>query len=372
MKKCVHIVTTLELGGAQQNTLFTVANLKKFEGILITGREGIIRIPRRKSFRVPFLIRKINPFFDFLAFVEIFSILKRIRPEIVHTHSSKAGIVGRWAAYFSKVPVIIHTFHGFGFNDWQHPFVRKLFISVEKITAKITTHFFAVSVKNIEKAVRLGICAKSKISLVHSGIDTKRWENHISTYEAKRNFGISEDAPVCGMVACFKKQKSPTTFVEIAKILKKKYPRMRFILVGDGVMRGEIEERIKKYRLADAFILTGWRRDVKNIIPAFDVNVLTSLWEGLPRVILEAGVCLVPSVASDVDGNSEIIQDGVTGFLVKPGAVRKFTEKISYLIEHPEAARIFAHKLRKKIVGDFDINNMVYLIEQKYSTLTSE
>ncbi|MCD6413458.1 MAG: glycosyltransferase family 4 protein [Elusimicrobia bacterium] len=369
MKKCVHIVTTLELGGAQQNTLFTVRNLARFEGILITGREGIINSPQTQSRRIPFLIRKVNPFFDFLAFAEIFFLLRKIRPVIVHTHSSKAGILGRWAAYFSKVPVIIHTFHGFGFNDWQRPAARKFFIFLEKITAKISTHLFAVSIKNIEKAVRLGICERDKISLVHSGIDVRKWENHIGRKQAKGNFGIGENTPVCGMVACFKKQKNPLAFVEVARRLKRIFSEMKFILVGDGVLRPAVEKKIRQYRLGDSFILTGWRTDIEKIIPAFDVNVLTSLWEGLPRVILEAGVCLIPQVVSDVDGNSEIITDGVTGFLVKPWNIAGFVEKIKYLIENPGAARIFAHKLRKKITGDFEINNMVYLIEQKYATL---
>ncbi len=371
MRKCVHIVTTLELGGAQQNTVFTVSNMRNFKGILITGSEGIIAAPGITTYRVSALARKINPVKDVLALIKIFVLLRKIKPEIVHTHSSKAGIIGRWAAFFAGVPVIIHTFHGFGFNDWQRPFARRIFIFAERITAKISTHLFAVSVNNVEKAVALGICKNPEISLVHSGIDIKKWENRITPKKVRERFGISPSAPVCGMVSCFKAQKSPLDFVEIAKRLLKIYPEMRFILVGDGILRTEIEKKLHKYRIADSFILTGWRKDVENILPAFDVNVLTSLWEGLPRVILEAGVCMIPSVASDVDGNSEIITSGISGFLVRPCDINGFVEKIDYLFKNPDEGRIFAHKLRKKIIGDFDIRNMVCLIEQKYEELLS-
>ena len=371
MKKCVHIVTTLELGGAQQNTVFTASNLRNFEGILITGSEGIIAAPGITTYRVSALARKINPVKDIRALIKIFVLLWIIKPEIVHTHSSKAGILGRWAAFFAGVPVIIHTFHGFGFNDWQRPFTKKLFIFAEKVTAKISTHLFAVSVKNLVKAVALGICRDSGISLVHSGIDIKKWEGRLTPKQARERFGISPGALVCGMVSCFKLQKAPVDFVEIAKRLLKIYPEMRFILVGDGVLRGEIEKKLHKYRIADSFILAGWRNDPENILPAFDVNVLTSLWEGLPRVILEAGVCMIPSVVSEVDGNSEIITSGISGFLVKPRDISGFVEKIGYLFKSPDEGRVFAHKLRKKIIGDFDIRNMVCLIERKYEELLS-
>jgi len=369
MKKCVHIVTTLELGGAQQNTLFTVENLKVYSGILIYGEKGPLEEPDVSTFRVKFLVRRINPFYDILAFFKILKILKKIKPFIVHTHSSKAGIIGRWAAYFAKVPVIIHTFHGFGFNDWQKPFVRNFFIFLEKITAKITTHLFAVSHENVKKAISLGICGNEKISVVHSGIDVKKFENTISKEQAKLNFGISSEIPVVGMVACFKEQKAPLDFVEIGHRLKEKIKDIKFILVGDGILRDVIEKKIYEYRLSDDFILTGWRRDIEKILPAFDVNVLTSLWEGLPRVILEAGILLIPQVVSNVDGNREIIENGVNGFLVEPHDIDAFVEKIIYCLENPDVVRVFVRKLRKKIYGDFEINNMIYLIERKYREL---
>jgi len=369
MKKCVHIVTTLELGGAQQNTLFTVENLKSYSGILIYGEKGPLPEPNVPTFRVKFLVRRISPLYDVLAFFKILKILRKIKPFIVHTHSSKAGIIGRWAAYFARVPVIIHTFHGFGFNDWQKPLVKNFFVFLEKITAKITTHLFGVSRENVKKAVNLDICKNEKISVIHSGIDVKKFENTISKEQAKLNFGIPSEISVVGMVACFKEQKAPLDFIEIGRRLKEKIKGIKFILVGDGALRNAIEEKIYEYKLSNDFILTGWRRDIEKVLPAFGVNVLTSLWEGLPRVILEAGVLLIPQVVSDVDGNREIIEDGVNGFLVKPHDIDAFVEKIIYCLENPDVMRIFTRKLRKKIYGDFEINNMVYLIERKYKEL---
>lgn len=370
-KVCVHIVTTLELGGAQQNTLFTVANMSAFRGVLIAGREGMTEPGGIEVYRVGSLVRKINPFKDIAAFFSLYSILRKLKPHIVHTHSSKAGILGRWAAFFARVPVIIHTFHGFGFNDRQKPRVRKTYIRAEKMTAKVSTALFAVSKNNLEKAVSLGICPADKISVVHSGIDMKAWEGNIPRADAKKSFGIAKDVPVVGMAACFKEQKAPLDFIEIAARVKKINPRTKFIIVGDGILRGEIEKSIYRHRLGDDVILAGWRTDMEKVLPAFDVNVLTSLWEGLPRVSLEAGVCLIPQVLSNVDGTSEIIEDGVTGYLVEPHDIETFVERIDFLIKNPDQGRVLAHKLKKKLTGDFDIRAMVRLIEQKYGEILS-
>ncbi|MEA2082470.1 MAG: glycosyltransferase family 4 protein [Elusimicrobiota bacterium] len=368
-KICVHIVTTLELGGAQQNTLFTVANMMDFHGVLITGCEGITEPSGLEVHRVKNLVREINFFKDTAAFFSLYFLLRKIRPEIVHTHSSKAGILGRWAAFFARVPVVIHTFHGFGFNDRQKVSVKKKYIRAEQMTAKISTALFAVSEKNVEKALSLGICPEDKISVVHSGIDMKRWEGRLSREAAKKGFGIAANVPVVGMAACFKEQKAPLDFIEIACRVKKLNPHAKFIIVGDGILRGEIEKRIYKYRLGDDVTLAGWRPDIENVLPAFDINVLTSLWEGLPRVSLEAGVCLIPQVLSNVDGAPEIIEDGVTGYLVEPHDIDTFVSRIDHLIKNPDDGRVFAHKLRKKLTGDFDIRGMVRLIEQKYSEI---
>ena len=365
-KICVHIVTTLELGGAQQNTLFTVTNMTDFSGVLIAGCEGIIEPSLVEVYRVKHLVRELNFFKDIAAFFLLYRLLRKIKPKIVHTHSSKAGILGRWSAYLARVPVIIHTFHGFGFNDRQKASVRAKYIWAERMTAKISTALFAVSEKNVEKALSLRICTGDKISVVHSGIDMKRWEGRLSRSAAKKSFGIAADIPVVGMAACFKEQKAPLDFIEIAYHVKKLNPGTKFIIVGDGILRGEIEKRIYKYRLGDDIILAGWRPDIEAVLPAFDVNVLTSLWEGLPRVSLEAGVCLTPQVLSNVDGSAEIIEDGVTGYLVEPHDINTFVSRIDYLIKNPEEGRVFAHRLRKKLVGDFDIRGMVRLIEQKY------
>ncbi|PKN00059.1 MAG: hypothetical protein CVU78_03225 [Elusimicrobia bacterium HGW-Elusimicrobia-2] len=366
-KICVHIVTTLELGGAQQNTLFTVANMSAFRGVLIAGREGMTEPGGIEVYRIGSLVREINPFKDIAAFFSLYRILRKLKPHIVHTHSSKAGILGRWAAFFARVPVIIHTFHGFGFNDRQKPRVRKTYIRAEKMTAKISTALFAVSKNNLEKAVSLGICPVEKISVVHSGIDMKAWEGNIPRADAKKSFGIAKDVPVVGMAACFKEQKAPLDFIEAAERVKKLNPRTKFIIVGDGILREEIEKSIYRHRLGDDVILAGWRTDMEKVLPAFDVNVLTSLWEGLPRVSLEAGACLIPQVLSDVDGVSEIIEDGVTGYLVAPHDIETFVERIDFLIKNPDQGRVLAHRLRKKLTGDFDIRAMVRLIEEKYA-----
>ncbi|PIU83124.1 MAG: hypothetical protein COS68_05750, partial [Elusimicrobia bacterium CG06_land_8_20_14_3_00_38_11] len=284
--KVVHIITLLELGGAQENTLYTCEHLdkNKFDVMLLCGKGGILDA-QTKNIRIYFvkeLMREICPFYDLIAFIKIYKILKKEKPDIVHTHSSKAGIIGRWAAYYAKVPLIIHTFHGFGFNDEQNYFVRKIYILAERLTAKITDKLVAVSYENISKGLKNKIGNELQYTMIRSGIKLQDYQIDIDFEKKKKEFGLKNEH-IVGMIACFKKQKAPLDFIKTAKSVCAEKPDAKFILVGDGVLRKRIEAEIKKLNLEKNVILTGWRKDTNEIIKIFDVFVLTSLWEGLPR-----------------------------------------------------------------------------------------
>jgi len=373
--KVVHIITLLELGGAQENTLYTCEHLdkNKFDVILICGKGGILddKTKNIKTYFVKELVREICPLYDLLAFIKIYKILKKEKPDIVHTHSSKAGIIGRWAAYLLRTTdfgvrtiKIVHTFHGFGFNNYQNYFVRKIYILAELLTAKITDKLVAVSYENISKGLKNKIGNELQYAVIRSGIKLQDYQINIDVEKKKKEFAIINEN-VVGMIACFKKQKAPLDFIKTAKLVCAEKSDTKFILVGDGVLRKQIEDEIKKLNLEKNVILTGWRKDSNEIIKIFDVFVLTSLWEGLPRVIVESMSAGIPVVATYIDGTKEIVREGLTGFVVHPHETEKMAERILRLLNNADLRKKFSQEAKKR-VQEFDIDLMVSQQEKLY------
>jgi glycosyltransferase involved in cell wall biosynthesis len=266
---------------------------------------------------------------------------------------------------------IIHTYHGFGFNDYQ-PFLLKWFyILLERFTALITTRFICVSEANRDKGIKLGLFRKDQSVLIRSGIDLERFATpQKNREEMRREIGISSEAPLATMIACFKPQKAPLDFVRTAALVKKEVTHARFLLVGDGVLRNEIEYARNKLGLEKELLILGWRRDIPEILNASDCLVLTSLWEGLPRVFPQAMCLGLPIVATRVDGATDIIDDGINGFLLPPHDVQGMAEKVCYLLKNPDTAREMGKKGKDR-TKEFDSYTMVRQQEKLYLSLVS-
>jgi glycosyltransferase involved in cell wall biosynthesis len=378
----VHIITKLELGGAQQNTLFTIARLdrERFRPYLITNNKGLLvseamALKGVKTYLLPELMREINPLTDMRALLKIRSILKALKKTnsamIVHTHSSKAGILGRWGARFAGADVIIHTIHGFGFHDHQSFPIRTFIILFEKVTTMITDKLIAVSKANIKKGVEKGIFPVQKAILIRSGIELEEFTGvKVNKEDKKMELGVKPTLPLVTMIGCLKPQKAPLDYMEVAHVVLKKKDA-HFILVGDGVLRGKVEKRADELGLGGRFTLLGWRRDIPEIMAATDIFVLTSLWEGLPRVLPQAMVMGIPIVATKVDGTPEAVTNGVNGFLIEPRDVKGMAEKILFLLNNPGKARDLGEQGRT-MVGEFDIWKMVTKQEALYLRLLGE
>jgi glycosyltransferase involved in cell wall biosynthesis len=371
-----HIITKLELGGAQENTLFTVSHLDpaRFRPILITGEPGLLdadarKLPGVEFHQIPSLVRELHPWSDLRALLALAWLLRRLKPSIVHTHSSKAGIVGRLAARLAGVPVIIHSIHGFGFTRYQSPPVQRALIALECLAARITTRFFAVSEANRRLGVALGLFAEDRCSVVRSGVDLAAIRNTgVDTTAKKRELGLEPGRPVVGMVAPMKPQKAPLDFVRVAARVAAKQPDAQFLFVGDGELRDAMEAEIARLDLAKSFRLAGWRRDVPALMRCLDVFVLTSLWEGLPRVYLEALASGVPVVGTRVDGVPEVVRDGVNGYLLAPEDVQGLAERVLALLANPTLAADMG-KRGESLPPEFDIHDMVRRQEEEYERL---
>ena len=372
--KVFHVITKLELGGAQKVTLMTLERLPRtrYDLGLVTGPEGLLvdwanRIPSLKREWNRWLVREIRPVSDILAFVELWRLFRRERPQIVHTHSTKAGILGRWAAKLAGVRLIFHTAHGFGFNDFQRPAVRNLYIWLERATAMITTKLFIVSYANAEKAEKCGMARRGDWVLARDSIPVDDFLQPKPRRQRLQAWSIAEDKVVIGMVACFKPQKSPEDFVEIARRVLARTDRVHFIMAGDGELRQSIEDRIRKYGIGRHITLLGWQneRDMPEVYRNLDIVVLTSLWEGLPCVFSEAMACELPIVATNVDGAREAISDGENGYLHAPHDVDGMAQSVLKLVSDPERRRAMG-ALGKNRVMEFDIGTSVATVDSVY------
>jgi len=396
----VHVITKLELGGAQQNTLFTLAHLDRgrFAPYLISGCGGLLDEEARRSdglraIWVPSLIREIRPWRDLGALLALRHHLERIRGEagpvmIVHTHSSKAGIVGRWAARLAGATAIIHTYHGFGFHDGQPWWARRFFIWLERLTGRVTDGVIVVSRANQRLGEALGLFGppgarsadgRPPSVLIRSGIDFSAFQSldqsgdPAGSEEARRrrtamrqSLGLAPDAPVVLTVACLKPQKAPGDIVAVAGRVLRREPGACFLIAGDGELRPELEAMIRTGGLEGRVILLGWRRDIPQLLRAADCFLLTSRWEGLPRAILEALLAGLPVVATAADGVTDVVRDGVNGYVVPVGETERMADRLVELLRAP-ALRERMSAAAAALPDEFEIHAMVRQQEALYA-----
>jgi glycosyltransferase involved in cell wall biosynthesis len=375
----LHIITRLIVGGAQENTMLTADLLdpERWDVDVVsgpqTGPEGsLIEEVRERGVPLtiePNLVREVNPLKDLLALLALYRHIRRGRYAVVHTHSGKAGMLGRWAAWLARTPVIIHTVHGWSHHERQHPLARRFFILLEQITAPITDKLIVVSPLNTEKGLRDNIATPEKYITIRSGIDLEHFRQPERPPKAVRaELGIPQDAPVVGTVTRLSAQKAPLDFVTAAAGVAEQRPDVHFVVVGDGPLRAEVEAEIAAQGLSERVHLTGLRRDVPDLMHSFDLFALSSLWEGLPRVLPQAMAAGLPIVATAVDGNAEAVTDGVNGFLTSPGNPQAFAEALLDLLADPElAARMGQAGLHR--VEEFSARKMVSDIEALYQAL---
>ena len=372
--KVAVIITKLELGGAQKVAISVCEKIDKtkFEPFLICGCGGILDEETKNKIRVIFvkdLVREINPVKDLKSLFSIYKILKQEKPGIVHTHSSKAGIIGRFAARMCGIKNIIHTIHGFSFNDTQSFLKKNLFIFLEKIGAKISKYLIPVSVENTTKGLKNNIGKKEQYHYIRLGIDIENFKNFKDKPSLKKELNIDEKDFLVTTIGPFKPQKNLPDFIKIAKDISENHKNFKFVIVGDGTLRKSFEQLIKEYNISDKIFLLGWRRDISNILNSSDFFVMTSLWEGLPISTIEAMCCGLSPVVNDVDGQREIIKNDFNGFLVKPYDIKTTEEKILLLAHNKQLKNTLSINAKNSIDNTFSIDYMIKKHEELYSSL---
>ncbi|HPC81796.1 MAG TPA: glycosyltransferase family 4 protein [Thermoanaerobaculaceae bacterium] len=373
--RVLHAITLLELGGAQRNTLDTCAMLDRdrFEVGLACADAGELLPEARqladvRVYELPHLRREVRPWHDVRALAELRAAIRDFGPDLLHTHSSKAGVLGRAAARAEGVPVVVHSIHGWGFGPHQPAPVHATFLAAERVAARWTTHFVAVSQENLAQGVELGLFGREQATLIRSGIDLDTFRRASGGEMVRAELGIPAGAPLVVQVSCLKPQKAPERFVALAARLAPRFPDAHFLLVGDGELRERLEAQRAAAGLEGRLHLPGWRRDVPAVLHAATVVTLTSRFEGLPRAVVEALAAGRPVVAMAVDGVREVVHDGVNGFAVAPGDEAALAARVASLLADP---RLRAHLAAAAPEGlaAFDRTLMVRQQEELYERL---
>jgi len=390
--KVIHIITRLDMGGSAQNTLLTALNhdpqrysvclikgsthesaMTEEETQLVNNQLATAKKQGIEVVDVPALVRRISPFNDIKSFVSIFRILSKLKPDIVHTHTSKAGILGRLAAWMARIPIIIHTPHGHVFYGHFGRSLSRIFLQMEKLLGRITHHQIALTPEECNDYLSLRVSQPSNTSVIHSGVDLHRFSKGAKQRARKRKeLGIPPDSLVIGYVGWLIPIKGVTHLVNAMARVVEQHPKSILVLVGKGDDKGEeeikLKEQVERVGLTDKVSFLGWRPDVDEIMGCFDIFVLPSLNEGMGRVLVEAMAAGLPIVASRVGGIPDLVKDGKNGLLVPPADVSALEKAISALLENKEKRKRMG-EAGTKICRQYSAEAMVEQIDNLYAAL---
>lgn len=380
--RVLHIITRMIVGGAQENTLLSVVGLDampEYDVTLVSGidkgKEGELLSQARETAHLivlPEMGRSINPFADLVAFWKLYRLIRRGRYHIVHTHSSKAGVLGRLAAWLAGTPIIVHTLHSLVFHDYQPWLINRSWWLAKKICAPVTDFFISVSDIISEKAIAAGIAPREKFRTIYSGMELDWFLNaKFDAAAVRREFGIPQEAPVVGKIARLFPLKGHDQLMDAAPEIVRRVPTVRFFLIGDGLLLEHLEKRAAGFGILENFVFAGLidRTRIPEMISAMDVVVHTSLREGLARVLPQALAMGKPCVSFDIDGAPEVVIDGETGYLVKAFDSVTLADRIAALIEDPDLRLEFGENGRRRVDPDFRAEKMVADISEVYHML---
>ncbi|MFN3477083.1 MAG: glycosyltransferase, partial [Candidatus Methylomirabilales bacterium] len=329
MIRICRVITRLNIGGPAQHVILLSAGLPQeaFDTLLVVGKEeegegNMLDFARAKEiqpFFIPELQREIRPLHDFVAFVKLYRLFQQWRPHLVHTHTAKAGALGRLAARAAGVPVVVHTFHGHIFDGYFPPWKGRLFLAIERLLAKLTTRIIALSEGQRRELLQLKIGGEAQLAILPLGLELDPFLTApAKNGQLRRELGLPGERLI-GIVGRLVPIKGHETFLQAARSVAERLPSCRFLVVGDGPERLKLQGMAATLGLASRVLFLGWRRDLDRIYADLDLLVLSSSNEGTPVSLLEAMAAGVPVVATQVGGVRDLITHPETGLLVPPG-----------------------------------------------------
>jgi glycosyltransferase involved in cell wall biosynthesis len=379
--KICHVITRMIVGGAQENTLLSVLHHIEagHETVLVTGPspgpEGELLkqqdLPPFEIVETPNLIRELNPVRDMLACRTLRRFFRERKFDVVHTHSSKAGVVGRAAAWAEAVPAVVHTVHGQAFHAYEKPWKNALYKASERWAAKRCHRIFAVAQAMIDQCVSARVAPPEKYQVVYSGMRLEPFLAAKRDPDLARSLGIPEKATVIGAIARLFPLKGYEYFIPATMEIVRKNPDVHVLIVGNGILMDPIRNQIQNAGLGNRFSFSGLvsPTDIPRYTGLMDMLVHLSLREGLPRTVVQALASGIPAVGFDLDGTPEVILDGKTGRLVKPEDTHGVLQAISELVEAPEKRREMGANGRELVRTRFDWRRMGEILESAYTEI---
>lgn len=380
--RIVHVITRLIIGGAQENTLLTCEGLREkgHDVFLVsgptTGPEGSLE-PRARDGGYPFeivpsLVRQVSPSCDLRALFALKRVFERLRPDVVHTHSSKAGVLGRIAAVRARVPAIVHTIHGMSFNRTQPRWIRAAYAWAERYCAKRCHAIVSVADAMTEQALNAGIGRPDKFQTIRSGIDVADFDPRKYDRAAVRSeWGFGDDEVVVGTVARLFFNKGYEQLIDVMQQSLAREPALRFVWIGDGAARHVYEAELERRGLRRHTLLTGLLppEQMPRVLAGIDLLAHTSLWEGLPRAVVQALLMRKPAVCFAIDGAPEVVIQGKTGRTAPLHDIAAFADALVELSRDPRCRAKYGEAGRRLCLGQFDHHRMVDELIRLYSRI---
>ena len=382
--KIVRIFSRLNIGGPSlQVTLLSEALSPHYDTVLVTGAvekiEGDMSylIQKPTHFRHHFISelgRNVQFGKDIIAFWKIFCLLKREKPLVVHTHTSKAGVLGRIAAFLAGVPVIVHTFHGHVFEGYYGRIKSCVIIFLERSLAFFSSKIIAISLKQRDDLVmRFRVAGFHKVSVIPLGFNLAPfYENNTDTTSARKNLGLPLHSYCIGIVGRLVPIKNHHFFLKICKEISVIRKDVHFVIVGDGECYSSLIQQVKYFNLEERISFLGWQKNMPLVYRAFDIVMLTSLNEGTPVSLIEAQASACPVIASRVGGTEDVVSSGKTGYVLPVHEKKAFVEAIAELLENDDKRRRMGDEGRELMKKKFDQINLVSNVSHLYSDLLKE
>jgi glycosyltransferase involved in cell wall biosynthesis len=356
----LRLFSRLNIGGPAIHVLLATAGLNPalFKSLLVVGRESpnegnmldLANAYDVQPIQLAYFGRRVSPLNDVRTAFALCRLIRQIRPHIVHTHTAKAGVTGRLAAWLMGVPVIVHTFHGQVFDGYFGSVVSRLIVLIERWLARPTSVIIAISPRLKDELLAKRIAPHNKVAVIELGLDL---EDFLATTGRsgviRADLPISAEDPLVGIVGRLVPIKDHRTFLEACVRVIRKDRRVRFVIVGDGELRGMLEALSKQLGLADRVYFTGWKKHGPSIYADLDLVVVSSRNEGTPVSIIEALATGKPVVATRVGGVPDLVEHGSDGLLVPPADPQALADAIIYFLENPEAARAAALHGRERV-----------------------
>ena len=378
--RVMRIISRMNIGGPATHVVLLNAGLERhgYDCLLVTGSEGASEgslrdLAQSSNLRlalIPELGREIAPWSDLVTLVKLYRLMRRERPHVVHTHTAKAGFVGRIAARLAGVPIVLHTFHGHVFHGYFSPAKTRLFLLIERLGARLSTRMITISPRLREEIAEFGVAETDQIDIIPLGFELDEFASQPrATGDFRRALGIPGDAKLVGAVGRLVPIKNIPLLLEAAALARQEDPDIRVVLVGDGELREELQARAAALGLAQAVVFAGWRRDLASVYADLDAVVISSRNEGTPASLIEAMATGCPVIATRVGGVPDLIVDGETGRLVPPGDREALAEALLTLFREPAGTVRMTELARRRVLERHQAKRLVADVDRLYREL---